>query len=149
MREPQDHADKALNGSGAAPNGIAFDRGREDVDLSADELSPEQRKASLFAIESMQFQQGQQASAFSIAAAIAVLLYMTAGIFGGAVLYQSTDKQMDWHTWLIAVSFLLPPTIITVALIRAVYPKQQEKESAVKSLPAADFFRELFRTMKE
>lgn len=145
--------ENASNDAIAVDTQAIFDEESGGVDLAGGDLSPDQRQSVNLATEAWHFQRSQQGSVFSIVAAIAVLLYMVAGIFGAAVLYKSANgTALDWHTWLISVSFLLPPTILCVALVRAVYPKDRgnkESDDALKSVPAADFLRELARTVRE
>lgn len=132
-----------------------FGQAMDNIDLADGKLTPEQRGLVNLTTEAWHFKRSQQGSVFSIVIAIAVLLYMIAGIFGGIVLYQAASQPQNWHVWLVSVSFLLPPTILCVALVRAVYPKpthqQQNKDSddSFSSVPAANFIRELLRTVRE
>jgi len=123
------------------------------VDLAGGNLPPKQREDVSLATEAWNFQRSQQGSVFSIVSAMAVLLYMTAATFGVAAFYQTArGTSIDWHTWLIPVSFLLPPTILSVALIRAVYPKpsvKKESDSSLETIPAARLIKECAQLLKE
>lgn len=85
---------------------------------------------------------------FSSALGFAVLLYMTAIVMGGILVVNlQTHPEIHWHASLLIASFIVPPTVIVVSLIRAVY-KKHEKPSAKddefedSALPAFDLMKD-------
>ncbi|MCR4143497.1 hypothetical protein [Alcaligenes faecalis] len=135
------------NAFGADPLGSG-----SGFDFSAPDPLPKEERASVsLATEAWVHSKSQQLTVFSITATLVVLLYLAATLFAGTALYMALSKySVDWHTWLIALAFLLPPTILTVALVRAVYPKPSDKnEEGLQSIPAVKAATELLKSIKE
>lgn len=135
------------NALGASPLGSS-----SGFDFSAPDPLPKEERATVsLATEAWAHSKSQQLTAFAITATLAVLLYLAATLFAGTALYMALNEySVDWHTWLIALAFLLPPTILTVALVRAVYPKPSDKnEEGLQSIPAVKAMTELFKAVKE
>lgn len=144
---------ETTNGSlaGSALGAASFN-GSPVFDYSGpDPLPSEERDTVSLEVEGWVHRKSQQLNVFSITATLAILLYLAAAVFAGTALYMALNKySVDWHTWLIALAFLLPPTILTVALVRAVYPKHSDKnEEGLQSLPAVKAATELLKSIKE
>lgn len=86
---------------------------------------------------------------FSSAIGIAVLLYMTAIFFGFCLMVAlQTHPDIHWHVSILIAAFIVPPTVIFVSLIRAVYRKpdvvtaEEDGKSVDTGLPALDMMKD-------
>lgn len=120
------------------------------LDLSGDSLPSEEADSLTLGAEQWQHQKDQQRYAFRIAAVISCALYLAAAVFAFVpVMLAFVGQSVDWHTWLIPVSFLLPPTVIVVALLRSVYPKTSGNVNFVDDAPATSTLREVCQTIRD
>lgn len=76
-----------------------------------------------------------QTSVTNSALSFVALLFLVAVFFGGALLYLLVEKpgwNIHWHASILVAAFVVPPTVVLVAILRAVYsPKEGEKEQAM------------------
>lgn len=75
---------------------------------------------------------------------------MCAALFTGILIYLiagDRGHEIHWHASILAAAFVVPPTIIMVALLRAVYSSKLEKES--DPAPALAFIKEVLSSIAE
>lgn len=123
-----------------------------DTDLSAGELTAEERTLSNLGLEEQGHRIGLQKSVFRfalVAAGILLLVAVMLALFS-MYLYATLDR-FNWHVVLLVGAFLVPMTVILVAALRAAFPKR-EPEKAEADLPSwdvvKDFFKELVGAVK-
>lgn len=119
-------------------------------DLSAGTLSDADSKDADLGLKEQQHRFSTERTLFNSVLCFAAILYMAAMVFGGILLYSlQTHPEIHWHASLLIGGFIVPPTVICVALIRGVYSK--EKAVAASSsdakeepfpMPAAELFKE-------
>lgn len=120
-------------------------------DLSSDSVAKElstQEKSELSSIglEEFTHRRDQQLTIASSAVSFAALLFMAAATFGAAAIYcfAATGHPTDWHVYFLPISFLIPPTIIILALIRSMYREEPSKTAvATESFPALTLVKEI------
>jgi hypothetical protein len=112
-------------------------------DLSAGSLTGDEIATANFGLKEFEHRIGQQKTAAATAIAWATLLFMTAMAFGAAFVYALVHEahNLSWHATILVGAFVVPPTIILVALIKSVY--QPEKADGDSSVPAISFLKEL------
>ena len=102
----------------------------KSVDLSSDNLQKRDVKIIPLGLDEQAHRFSTEKTLFSSAISVAVLLYMTAIVMGvGLVVALQRHPDIHWHVSLLVASFIVPPTVIFVSLIRAVY-KKPEKAAA-------------------
>jgi hypothetical protein len=120
------------------------------VDLSEGVLSPAQAKAVNLGIEEQSHRIGLQKTVFTRAMGFAAFMLgaALAMAFWAFTLYACQEK-FDWHVALLVGAFLLPSTVIMVALIRAAFPKAASKDdSDFPSVEAIKQLKDLFDLMR-
>lgn len=121
---------------------------KPDEDLSAGEVSPGRRALDSIALQELNHRLALQQSAFSIAVALAFILFIAAIVFAGAVLYTFGDRDAHWHSSLLAGAFVIPPTVIVLALLRAVYSSKSDAKSDDSVVPVVNFLKEVVAAFK-
>lgn len=89
-----------------------------------------------------------QQSLFSSALAFAALLYMVAVAMGFIMLWMLNEKpSLHWHASILVGAFIIPPTIIVVGLMRALFKEQKskDKEDDSTGVPIADICKEVMK----
>lgn len=103
-----------------------------------------------FKQQAVQYQRNQQKTVLTLTLFLISFLYLTAIVFSAVLVHLSyLDHSFDWHSWLLGSALLVPPTILGVALIRAVYPKHHDKDSDLDSVPATKTIVDFIKALKE
>lgn len=118
--------------------------GNGNPDLSAGGLPAVQTQRISLATEESAHRINQQRTLFSSLIALIVLLYMIGAVFSGIALYIASQGQpkVDWHTWLLGLTFIIPPTVLSIVLVRATYSRPQQ-DDATENLPALNLMKEV------
>ncbi|ARV18672.1 hypothetical protein AEP_01728 [Curvibacter sp. AEP1-3] len=125
-------------------------------DLSDGDLRADVSKSVDLGLEEQKHRFSTEQTLFSSAIGFAVLLYMTAIVMGAVLVFSlQKDPKIHWHVSLLIASFIVPPTVIMVSLIRAVYKKPEKasskdetQESALPTLDLVkDFAKEVSKEM--
>ncbi|MFM0569129.1 hypothetical protein PQQ88_12450 [Paraburkholderia caledonica] len=116
-------------------------------DLSQDDVPAP--AADNIALQESAHRTNLQRHAFLSATGAAMLLYIAAMTFGGLLIYRYCVKGMDidWHISALAGAFVVPPTVVIIALIRAIYHK--EEKASGDSLPALNLLKDIAVAVKE
>jgi len=131
-----------MNGSPNFNHGNAGERGSDSeagFDFSGDERSP--TPAPLLAqaagrstpaqnhpgIIAAQQRVAREQSMFATATCMCSLLFIAAVLFAAFALYHAvfSSERIDWHAWIFIAAMVVPPTVIMVALLRAIYPRAE------------------------
>lgn len=84
-------------------------------------------------------------SLFSSAIALCTVLYMAAIIIAIFLVYMLSHKSdVHWHASLLVAAFVIPPTVIILALMRGVF-KSTVQEAESTGFPTADFCKDAFK----
>lgn len=154
---------------GSIPNGQAPSQGLADAfgdalsassekkdsaigaDLSAGYVPPKVLSEDSLGLTEQRHRHGLQQSIFSCAITVAVVLYISAIVFAGFVLLKSAPGQLgaDWHSSLLAGAFIVPPTVMMIVLIRAVYASANSKEASADDLPSISLVKEILAIVKD
>lgn len=119
------------------------------VDLSADNLPKRDVKTIPLGLDEQAHRFSTEKTLFSSAIGIAVLLYMTAIVMGVCLMVAlQTHPNIHWHVSVLIAAFIVPPTVIFVSLIRAVYRKpdaavaEDDNQPEESALPALDMMKD-------
>ncbi len=118
-----------------------------------DDLSQDPPATDTSVMDTLAFQESidrrsMQRSLFSSAITIALLLFTSAIVLAGMVI--AFHDKVDWHLAVLAGVFIIPPTLIMIAIIKAIYPNSSPKDStANESLPALNLIKEIVIAFKE
>lgn len=118
-------------------------------DLSQGALSAMEVATANLGLEEHAHRINLQRTLANSALAFVALLFMCAAGFTGVLIYLiagDSGGEIHWHASILAAAFVVPPTIIMVALLRAVYSKS-EKES--DPAPALAFIKEVLSSIAE
>lgn len=87
----------------------------------------------------------QRQSLFSSAIALCTILYMVGIVIAGLMIYM-LDKKDDihWHASLLVAAFVIPPTVIILALMRGVF-KTSSQDADSTGVPTADLVKEIWK----
>lgn len=121
-------------------------------DLSAGGLPPAAQERITLAAEESAHRINQQRTIFSSLLSLIVLLYMIGAVFSGIALYLAAQdgNKVDWHTWLLGLAFIIPPTVLSIVLVRAsYYSATQDKGDASDNLPALSLVKEIAKACTE
>lgn len=91
----------------------------------------------------------QQQTIANTALSFAAILFMTAIVMGGYLVHKLSDgdgEKIHWHAAILVAAFVVPPTIVVVALLRAAYGSKEKEET---SGPALAFAKELVGIIKQ
>lgn len=84
-------------------------------------------------------------SLFSSAISLSVILYMTAIVIAGAMVYMlNKNSDIHWHASLLVAAFVIPPTVIILALMRGVFKSNTQDQDST-GLPAADLVKDVYK----
>lgn len=120
------------------------------VDLSHDDLDSERLESTRVGLREVRHRVQLQQSAFNSIMALVAVMVMTA--IGLSIVLMSMYSQkdgFDWHAALLVGGFLLPATIMSVGLLRATFPRDEEKHGGIElpSMQALKELREVFDTV--
>ena len=66
---------------------------------------------------------------FSIVLVFALMLYLVAIIIGLMLINMLRDhSELHWHASILIAAFIIPPTVITVGLMRGIFKDKDEKK---------------------
>nr|WP_313657454.1 hypothetical protein [Achromobacter ruhlandii] len=127
--------------------------GNSNPDLSAGGLSANQAERISLATQESAHRINQQQTIFSSLLSLIVLLYLIGAVFSGVALYLAAQgvNKVDWHTWLLGLAFIVPPTVLSIVLVRASYYSNstQDKGDASDNLPALSLVKEIAKACTE
>ena len=70
-----------------------------------------------------------QRSLFSSVLAFAAMLYLVAVVMGFLLIGKLNDNaNLHWHASLLIAAFIIPPTVLTVGLMRGIFKDKDEKK---------------------
>ncbi len=124
-------------------------------DLSAGDVRSEVANSVDLGLAEQQHRFSTERTLFSSAISFAVLLYMTAISMGLILMWSlQSHPEIHWHVSLLIASFIVPPTVIVVSLIRAIYRKNEEisgkDEDADESvLPTLDLMKDFAKEISK
>ena len=110
----------------------------DSLDLSMDDLDHAETAKTNLGLEEQLHRRGLQQSAFSAGLAFAALLFMVAVFFGGCLLFQLNKQPgMHWHASVLVAAFIVPPIVIYLSILKAVYKKDmgESSEDSLVKLP--------------
>lgn len=125
-----------------------------NVDFVRDDLSLGAQPARDIQADNMQLEeyrhrQTLQRHLFRLSAFLALVLFTAASFFGWMVLHYPCGQYENWHIYLLPGSFLVPPSIIMLALIRSIYVREGEKPATTEALPALSLIKEIAQALAE
>ncbi|PRH14295.1 hypothetical protein [Burkholderia multivorans] len=143
--------------SGEAEAGLSKDKVESAIakltggaDLSQDDVPSPQ--ADNIALEESNHRRRLQNHLFYWGMGFVGVLFLAAIVFAGAIVCRywrsSGDGAVDWHVSAIVGAFVIPPTVVLIALIRAIYEKSENKEAG-DSLPALNLIKDILIAVKE
>lgn len=122
-------------------------------DLSADSLSQIDREVANLGLIESSHRRSAQDTAVSAAITVSVLMFMTAVFLAGCLVYLiAQNPQIHWHSSILIAALTIPPTVMMVTVIRAVFQNsQQEKDEKPEPTPwpVQEAGKELIKAMKE
>jgi len=108
------------------------------TDLSDGGLNEQDAKQTNLGLQEQLHRRSMQQTAFSAGLSFAAVLFMVAVFFGGCLLMQlSRHPSMHWHASVLVAAFVIPPTVIFMSVLRAVYKRDGDRPEDV-DLPVAD-----------
>lgn len=118
------------------------------TDLSQDsENNKQQSVQDTIAYQESTDRRSMQWSLFNSAIMLSVLMFIFAGVLAVAIVSKDPNK-LDWHLPLLAAAFVVPPTLILIAIIRAIYPSSAKSDDK-DNLPALNLVKEIAVAIKE
>ena len=123
------------------------------ADLSEDSLPPEERVVANLGLEESAHRIGAQKTAINAAITMSVLLLMAAIVMAGCMLWLiAKDSSIHWHSSVLVAALTIPPPVIMVAVLRAVFQtaqKDKEEKSEATPWPAQEVVKELIKALKD
>lgn len=133
----------------AAEDAAVFSQPVVSGDLSQDTGSKEQSVQDTIAFQESADRRTRQRHLFISTIVISVLLFIFAAFLAGVIVCKATDaNKFDWHLPLLAAAFVVPPTLILMAIIRAIYPSSAKADDK-DNLPALNLVKEIAVAIKE
>ncbi|WP_287880720.1 hypothetical protein [Aquitalea sp.] len=118
-------------------------------DLSQDIGSNTQSVQDTIAFQESADRRAMQRSLFNSAISLSVLMFSFAAVLAAVIVSKATDaNKFDWHLPLLAAAFVVPPTLILIAIIRAIYPSLAKSDDK-DNLPALNLVKEIAVAIKE
>jgi hypothetical protein len=112
-------------------------------DLSTNNLPASQKAVIDLGLEEQSHRLNLQRTVASSALAFSVVLFIVAAALAIVLLSALAGgerKDLDWHASILVAAFVVPPTVMVVALVRSVYaPKKDDLDSG----PALEFIKEV------
>ncbi|CAN7206457.1 hypothetical protein [Rhizobacter sp. LjRoot28] len=123
----------------------------EATDLSAGTPPVlEQAKVNL-GLEELYHRRSQQLTLLRTALSLVALLFLAAVIFGGVLIHavlSDPRKDLHWHASILVAAFVVPPTVILIALLRGAYARGS-KDPDETLLPMMTLVRETAGTIAD
>lgn len=102
-------------------------------DLSQGTLPPTITKAKAnLGLEEHSHRLSLQRSVANSAMAFVAVLFIVAVIFGGVILYLlvgEPTRAIHWHASILVAAFVVPPTVMLVAVLRSVYAASEDEKN--------------------
>ena len=135
----------------ASPGGVPGARFDPPAnDMSAGTLTHEGRRLANLGLEEHSHRLNLQRTVASSALAFAALFFMAAIVFGGVLAYKlagDDGAKIHWHASILVAAFVVPPTVILIALLRAVYDAGAPKDTDGDAAPALAFIKEVLSSV--
>lgn len=123
-------------GGGAAP------------EMTAGSMATVGRQSAALAMQEFEHRTSQQRSVYMSALGFILLLYVVAIVFASIGLFHMTGREAaDWHAAILGSTYVIPPTLLLIALIRAIYPRQDN--GGANDMPSVDLIKESIAAGKE
>lgn len=110
---------------------------------------PENEKGSTdLALKEHQQFYGLRQSVFSSALAFVAVLYMAAIVIAIILVCNMIDKDksnLHWHASILVAAFVIPPTVILVALMKGVFKGKDAEKDDSSGMPLADLSKEIWK----
>lgn len=114
-------------------------------DLLSGKISPQEKAPLEKGIQELSQFLDLRQSLFSSALSLSAVLYMTAIVIAAAMLYMlDENSDIHWHASLLVAAFVIPPTVIILALMRGVF-KSSTPDQDSTGLPAADLLKDAYK----
>lgn len=101
-------------------------------DLAKGDLSEKSEQSADFGLQTFEQNYRFRDSVFQSAISLCITLYLVAIVLAVVLVCHMInlpkDKTFYWQSYLLVLTFVLPPTLILVGLMRGVFPKS-EKDS--------------------
>ena len=112
-----------------------------DCDLRVDAMEHIRHESAGLALQEFDHRAAQQRSVFSSALGLIAVLYVVAIVFATVGLFHMTGRlAADWHAAILGSTYVIPPTLLLMALIRAIYARQESGDRS--DVPAAELAKE-------
>lgn len=114
-------------------------------DLSGAALPPTlvKNRAAL-GLEEHSHRIGLQRTVANSALTFVALLFIVAVVYGGVILYLlmgDPSRSVHWHASILVAAFVVPPTVVLVAVLRAVYAATEDEKNQ-SFIPLATLFKD-------
>lgn len=125
------------------------------ADLSSEKLSTADQEFVNLGIAESAHRIGTQKSVLNAALALSTVLFMAAIFMALCMLYLiANNPQIHWHSSILVAALTIPPTVVMVAVLRAVFrvaQKDQEKPEKEESTswPTQEVAKELISAVRE
>ena len=125
------------------------------ADLSSGNLSTPDREFANLGIAESAHRIGTQKTVLNAALALSTVMFMTAILMALCMLYLIAENpQIHWHSSILVAALTIPPTVVMVAVLRAVFrDAQKDKEKPEKEeatpWPAQEVTKELIKAVRE
>lgn len=98
-------------------------------DLLSGTVPRAEEKTSSMGLEEHSHRLNLQRSLFSSVLSFAAMLYMVAVAMGFLLIGKLNDNaNLHWHASLLIAAFVIPPTVLTVGLMRGIFKDKNEKK---------------------
>lgn len=101
-------------------------------DLSAGTLPTIDRDKARMGLEEHSHRLRLQTSVTNSAMAFVALLFIVAIVFGFGILYLlvgEPTRSIHWHASILIAAFVVPPTVMLVAILRSVYSASEDEKT--------------------
>lgn len=100
-----------------------------DDDLLSGTVPEAKKQTTGMGLEEHHHRLSLQRSLFNTALGFAALLYLSAIGMGVILIGMLHDKpSLHWHASILVAAFVIPPTLITVGLMRGIFKDKEEKK---------------------
>lgn len=114
------------------------------ADLSGGTISTLDRAQANLGLKEHSHRIGLQRSVTNSALTFVALLFMVAVVYGAVILYLLVDdptRSIHWHASILVAAFVVPPTVVLVAVLRSVYGATEDEKNQ-SLLPVIAMFKD-------